>query len=141
MRNRNDRDWLGDILLTLLVIGVIVCVAPLSGCGSSKPASRPSDEPSPASSPTEVVSVVVVQPQHGTSTTYEVTPEKQGGDKYVGIRSLTWAGDSPNSVVKSIETAKASHVQNPLPAVNLDEKGIHAAAGGEGPERLAGVGG
>ena len=101
------------------------------------------ETPAPVAKPTAtsspVVQVTVIAPQPGMSASYRVTPEKQEGDKIASSRVMTWAGEAPGTVVEKVSTQKQKATHNPLPAVTLDDKGIHAAAGGGSTEDQAGM--
>jgi hypothetical protein len=99
----------------------------------------PKPTPAPAATPRPaVVSVVVVPPDPGMVEVYNVLPEAQKGDDIVHTRVMTWAGTPPGQTLVDVATQKKVAVHNPLPAVTLDRKGIHATAGGGSTETQAG---
>jgi hypothetical protein len=90
----------------------------------------------PARSP--VVAVTVIQPTPGKSFSYTITPESQKGDVVGASRMVTWAGEAPGTVVEKVATQKEKRTHNPLPAVTVDETGIHATKGGGSTDAQAG---
>jgi hypothetical protein len=102
------------------------------------PAPAPSVSGVSAPKPSPVVAVTVIQPTPGKSFSYTITPESQKGDKLGASRMVTWAGEAPGTVVEKVATQKIARTHNPLPAVTVDETGIHAAAGGGSKTEQAG---
>ena len=80
--------------------------------------------------PSPVVAITVIQPTPGKSFSYTITPETQKGDKLAASRMCTWAGEAPGTVVEKVATQKQTRTHNPLPAISVDETGIHATTGG-----------
>ncbi len=86
-----------------------------------------------------VIQVMVIAPTPGVVESYVITPEVQKGDKVAGSRFVTWAGEAPGTVVEKVAVQKQKGTQNPLPAVDMDAKGIHISAGGGSTQEQAGM--
>ena len=85
-----------------------------------------------------VVKVVIVPPQPAKST-YTITPEKQDGDNYAGLRVMSWATKSPNMVAGEVFSQRKGKETKPMPAIKVDENGINASVGGGSTSQDTGI--
>lgn len=74
-----------------------------------------------------------------TETSYEISPEVQRGDVVKGTRGCSWMTPIVESIVKAQEANRQQHEQRPLPEVNVDATGVHAAQGGGSESKETGI--
>jgi hypothetical protein len=114
----------------LIILGLLLLV----GCKEQPvpPAAPPN--------PRAIVKVTIVHPAPAIRSTYTITPEVIGGDKYSGFRAFSWVPESPGAVAKAMADHKEKTEFKPVPAVSNGPQGTKAEAGGGSKNEESGAG-